>query len=522
VTELSEQLTPEGLTSAEERMWKAFRRGEVCDLRTGDPMADEPVGAEPWGPQRTVRALVVARLLLAGPLGEPGRVPALKLSGALVTGLLNLSGGRVLPYLELRDCRFDTELLVPECRFSSVRLVRCAIPRLEAARLSTKGDLHLRRCVVERGVRLADAHVGTDLVLNQLVVGQDGGGRALAADGLTVAQDLEAELMDVCGELSLRSARIGGRLSLRGSRLSNPDGRYAFNAPRVTVEHTLYLSSGWASGYPGGDTPPAGVRTRRFLCEGGLRLDDGRFGNAVIADQALFRLTGGQQLSLRRVQTPELRLTLDEPPSGRISLAGARVGNLTDARTSWPGAGDIDIAGFSYESLSPRGPFPLHQRIAWLADATPEYNPDPYETLAQTLRAGGEDAQAREVLLARQRRRRETLPFAVMLWGYLQDFTVGYGYRPGRAALWMAVLWAFGALYFASQNVPKPVDEQAWPHWNAALFALDLLLPFVDLGQGNAWRLTGPEQWVAAGLNLVGWVLATSVAAGASRLLRRG
>ncbi len=87
------------------------------------------------------------------------------------------------------------------------------------------------------------------------------------------------------------------------------------------------------------------------------------------------------------------------------------------------------------------------------------------------------------MLLARQRRRRETLPPAGRVWGYLQDVTVGYGYRPGRAALWMAVLWAFGAVYFATHRMPAPVDSQAWPQWNPALLALDLLLPVVDLGQ---------------------------------------
>lgn len=522
MTEPSEEAVPEGLTPAEERMWVAFRRGEVCDLRTGYPRLDDPMGGEEWGPRRTVRALVMARLLLSGPPAEPGRVAALKLSGAVVTGLLNLSGGQVRPYVELHDCRFDTELLVPECHFGTVRLIRCALPRIEAARVTTEGDLHLPQCQVRRGIRLSDAHIGTDLLLNRLVVGQDRSGRAIAADGLTVSQDMEAELADVTGEFSLRSARIGGRLSLRGSRLSNPEGRYALNAARVTVEHTLYLSSGWVSGYSSGGTPPAGVRTQRFVCEGGLRLDDGRFGNALIADQALFRMVEGQQLSLRRIQTPELRLTLDEAPTGRISLAGARVGNLTDARSSWPGPGGMDLDGFTYESLSPQGSFPLSERIAWLADATPEYNPEPYRALATTLRSTGEDADARDVLLARQRRRRETLPLAGKFWGYLQDITVGYGYRPGRAALWMAVLWLVGAVYFAVLGTPTPVDEQAWPHWNPALFALDLLLPFVDLGQDHAWRLVGTAQWVAALMNMVGWTLATTVAAGASRLLRRG
>ncbi|SFF19548.1 hypothetical protein SAMN05216251_109213 [Actinacidiphila alni] len=44
----------------------------------------------------------------------------------------------------------------------------------------------------------------------------------------------------------------------------------------------------------------------------------------------------------------------------------------------------------------------------------------------------------------------------------------------------------------------------------------------IDLGQDNAWREAGTGQWVASLLTLLGWTLATTVAAGASRLLSRG
>lgn len=82
------------------------------------------------------------------------------------------------------------------------------------------------------------------------------------------------------------------------------------------------------------------------------------------------------------------------------------------------------------------------------------------------LRASGEDAEAREVLLAKQRRRRATLPPGPKAWGYLQDWTVVYGYRPGRAALWMAVLWAAGALLF-SQLDPPAIKQDEHPQWSA-------------------------------------------------------
>ncbi|MET9291700.1 oxidoreductase [Streptomyces sp. NPDC003077] len=513
-------------------MWQAFRNGSTCELYSGDPVTDDPQGSRSWGPERSVRARVLALLLLEGPPAQPGRVSALKLTGAYITDTLDLAGGTVKPFVELRDCRFEREVVLPESQFTTLRMVGCAIPRLEAARLHTEGDLHLSRCVVRAGIRLTDAHVGTDLLLNQTVTYKDRQGRSLMADGMTVAQDFQAEMMESYGEVSLRGATIGVSLSLRGSRLSNPYGRWALNAPQLTVERTLYLTSAGLAGSPYSaitgttpqygiaHTPTRGTRMHRFECEGGMRLDDGRFGDAVDFEQARVTMEGGQEMSLRRIQTPELRFLCERPEHGRVVLSGARVVNLVDKAASWPGLGGLYMAGFAYENLIPRGPFPLARRLEWVAAATPEYAPEPYEMLAASMRASGEDSDAREVLLAKQRRRRETLPLAGKAWGVLQDWTVAYGYRPGRAAVWMGILWAMGVLYF-SLNPPRALQAGQAPQWNPYLYALDLLVPVIDLYQAAAWRPVGGSQWVAAIMILTGWVLATTVAAGASRLLRR-
>ncbi|MEU9387836.1 oxidoreductase, partial [Streptomyces sp. NPDC048279] len=267
-------------------------------------------------------------------------------------------------------------------------------------------------------------------------------------------------------------------------------------------------------------TPARGTRIQRFECQGGVRLDDGRFGDAVDLERARFAFTDDHELSLRRVQAPELRFLGEEPERGRVVLSGARTVNLVDRATSWPGPGRLHMGGFGYENLVPQGPFPLTRRLDWVAAATAEYNPEPYERLATVLRAAGEDEDAREVQLAKQRRRRETLPVAAKLWGYVQDLTVAYGYRPGRAAVWMAALWAAGTLAFAHAPHP-PMTAGGHPVWDPALFVLDLLLPVIDLGQVGQWRLSGGWQWAAAVMILLGWILATTVAAGATRLLRR-
>ncbi|NUR29370.1 MAG: oxidoreductase [Catenulispora sp.] len=512
---------PDELTAAEMGMWQAFRNGTVYDLSSGDAAVDDPHGGHPWGPERTVRARIVCWLLLDGPPALAGRVSSLKLAGVRISDTMDLAGGTVVPYLEMRGCRFDREVLLPEAHFTTVRLVNCSVPRLEAARVHTEGDLHLPRCRFHNGVRLTDAHIGTDLLLNQATVYRDRSGRSIAADGLNVGQDLQAEMLESHGELSLRGASVGVSLSLRGARLVNLYTRLALNAPQLTVGRTLYLTpAGVGSSLLSGRTPAQGTRIQRFECQGGVRLDDGRFGDAVDLERARFTFTDDQELSLRRIQTPELSFLGGRPERGRVVLSGARVVNLMDRADAWPGPGLLHMGGFTYENLVPRGPFPLERRLEWVAAATAEYNPEPYELLAGVLRAGGEDEDAREVLLAKQRHRRETLPPAAKLWGYVQDGTVAYGYRPGRAAVWMAVLWAASSVAFGYADHP-PVKGAEHPNWNPALFALDLLLPVIDLGQVGFWNLSGGWQWLEVAMILLGWILATTVAAGATRLLRR-
>ncbi|MFD7455007.1 oxidoreductase [Kitasatospora sp. NPDC059827] len=520
---------PESWTDTERELWEAFREGEVFERRCGRDDIDDPFGDSPWGPERTVGADVLAHLLLAGPQPTAGRVASLRMSGVKVTGSLNLAGGHLERYVELRGCRFDHKILISEASATTLRMVECAIPRIEASRLSTTGDLHLARCRIPEGIRLTDAKIGTDLLLNQAVIGGDRYGRAISADGMTVHQDLEAERLETHGELSVRTARIGGRLSLRGAQLhADPHNRVCLNAVRLNVGHTLYLTSsadgGWfgsrsyyGSGY--GQSPAPGAPSTPFRAYGQVRLSDARFDAACLISGE-FHLEGDDELSLRRIHTPELRFTCTFRPTGTVSLSRARVGNLVDRPDSWPLGKHLGLTGFVYENLRPAAAFTVQQRIAWLEGSAVDFQPESYEQLAAALRRDGADDDAREVLYAKQRRRRETLPLPARGWGLVQDVTVGYGYRPGRAGLWLLLAWALGSIWFATHE-PAPLKADEKPHWNAVLYTLDRLLPIVDLNQG-AWNPGGTSQWIAAGLVIVGWLLASTVVTGATRLLQRG
>ncbi|PYC87737.1 oxidoreductase [Streptomyces tateyamensis] len=583
---------PAGWSEVEQRLWRAFGRGDILDLASGDQAADDPATGAAWGAERTVRAETLARVLLAGPAPEPGRVRGLKLVGARIAGRLWLAGGRFESFVELHDCYFDTGAVLSEAHAGTVRLDGCHIPRLDASRLDTSGDLVLARCTVLYGVRLTDAQIGTDLIANHLRVGTDQFGRSFSADGMTVHQDFEADRLECDGELSLRTARIGGRFSLRGAQLRGRPGKMnCFNAARLSVGSTFYLT-GWrdpktmaqpqspdrggllepaAAGRPNGpelrysrpegdpgpyrsalppqrlgeregegqeeleeeteaatrmvygqgfgEDPESGIPFRAF---GGVRLEDARFETACLINYAEFHLGEDQELSLRRIQTPELRFTCPAPPTGKVALSRARVGNLIDRPTAWPRNHEVRLTGFSYEALrSPEGAYQsVHQRIAWLDQALDTFHPEPYEQLAAALRRDGLDDDARQVQYAKQQRRARTLPAPGRAWSRLQDITVGYGYRPGRAALWLLAAWAVGTLWFAG-HPPAPVKVDEHPHWNPALYAASLVLPIVNFGM-DGWAPAGVGQWLSAVLVLSGWVLASTVVTGATRVLQRG
>ncbi|MCZ9342334.1 oxidoreductase, partial [Streptomyces sp. TRM76130] len=159
-------------------------------------------------------------------------------------------------------------------------------------------------------------------------------------------------------------------------------------------------------------------------------------------------------------------------------------------------------------------------RLPWLRRDPEGFTPQPYEQLASVYQAHGRDADARDVLVAKQRSMRATLAPPARLWSLLQDVTVGYGYRPLRAVWLLACVLALGSTLFATWP-PGPVGDGPRPRFQPVIYTLDLLLPLVDLGQERVYGPSGATQWVSIVLIGIGWLLATTVAAGAGRVLRR-
>lgn len=201
---------------------------------------------------------------------------------------------------------------------------------------------------------------------------------------------------------------------------------------------------------------------------------------------------------------------------GAVDLTHARIGVLRDDPQRWPD--DLQLAGLTYDILEPQ--LPAYRRLDWLRRSANNSSPDPYEQLAAFYTRMGRGAEARRVLYAAERDDRSSKPWASRTWSLLQDITVGYGYRPFRAALWLLALVIAGSIIYAAIP-PAPLNGSIAPHFNPVMYTLDLLLPVVDLGQKHAYNPAGIEQWLSYLLTASGWILATTVAAGVARIITR-
>jgi hypothetical protein len=676
---------PGDLSKAERSLWEAFPAGRWVDFRTGDPSQDDLGAADGWGPGRTIRAEVIAALLLGAAAVEPGRFPAVRLRGARVSGRLDVMGATLTCALVCEYCWLDTAPRFVEATTKTVRFVDSRIAGFNGARMRAEGIFNLYRTSVDTVVRLDGATVAGEVSLRETVIGgaQD---EALAARGLTVDGDLDCQKM-VChgpvrlvngriggsvylteakiawqrspaldasnavigagftgdrmlvdGETRLRHTRVAGSLGLSAAQLHNPGGA-ALGAGGLSVQGGVWcrnintvgevrlvgarlgsnvtLTDATLSNHGGialnlDRATLADLDAARLTVSGGsitvigaqvsgriylpdLRLDSGHGTNAFVADgttvgrrivmprarvsgqvracassalriqlreaqfdnpggvallmapidvaadmfcndmvvtgamdltgakigshldltQARLINPGGPALVTQGLQAAQVSLLPAVPIQGTVDLSHARIGLLRDDPQTWPTT--VMLRGLTYEALEPH--LPARQRLNWLA-REPDGQSQPYEQLSALYTRTGRPSEAREVLYTAERRHRASKTLPGRAWGLLQDITVGYGYRPSRAALWLAALLALGSIIYALAP-PAPLNATGTPHFNPVIYTLDLLLPVVNLGQKYAFNPSGAEQWLSYLLVAGGWVLATTIATSAARIISR-
>ena len=325
---------------------------------------------------------------------------------------------------------------------------------------------------------------------------------------------------------------------------------------------------------------------------GNLRLDDGfrasegvdlsyaRVGGQLTIVRAHLSAPSGNALMAQGMRVAGLFLFRDvEVAAGNVVLTGASAGGLADDTKSWPEDGRLMIDGFTYGNFVYTDAS-AKRRLRWLAKhSSNEFQPQPWQHLAEVLGRMGHRLDRGQVLMdmerrirAQQRRDMESASGpaawnrlragAHWTWEQVLRFLVGYGYRPWRAFYWSLPIMLLTALAadrvwhagdFAPNSAPVLIsadwqalargDEVPNPaaRWAAddgagrdyetfkpALYAFDLVVPLINLGQKDAWAPStsrGPWgrafHWAMPAIEVLGWILTALGAAAVTGVIRR-
>ncbi len=535
-----------GLSEGEQRLVTAVEEGTVLDLSEA---ADQAIRAE------------VLRDVLRGVLATDPDPRGVRLTGATITGALDLTGLRGELPLTLVACAMAEPVVLAHARLGPVRLDGCVTGPIEADRLRTDGDLVLDGLRCTGGVSLAYAEIGGMLSLQRARL--DGGAvRALKADGASVtgnvvlAPGFRARSASRNGTVRLPAARIGGQLRLSGADLRNDGGGPALLADSAHVTVSIILTGLRAET----DGPEAAVRLIGTRTDSMVYLDQVTLRNPTGPALAATALGVGADLRLgpgfeASAHTPGAAVRLSAAHvRGRCQVEGVLITNTVDdapaldlAQVTVDGplrlpVGDL-IGGqppfrVVLDGLTYRG-VPLassaDEWLMMLRHHTPWYAAQPYQQLAVVHRAAGHERDARRILIAQQRdlgARGQLGGFTARLWHRTSGVTLGYGYRPARALAGLLVSLLLACLLVllagGSGNTTRsgPVRQPCSVTEHLAL-AADLSVPVVKLAARQPCALSpisAGAQWFVVGgwvTTLLGWAFATLFVAGFTGLVRK-
>ena len=462
-----------GLTSVEQSLVEHVGRGEWLNLIPSishDEVVDEAT-MRSWGDSQTCSANVI-RDILRGRLAANPDPHGLRLRGAKITGRLDLENLATDVWLELEDCLLEEGVLARWARLAGLSLAGCQIehpaePPLDGAHLTcTALWLNGTRVIGHAdggAVSLIDAHIGGNLICSGANLRNDFG-PALNAEVLQVGQALflrdgfTAIGSGDNGAVNLLSAHIGGYLDCTGADLRNDTGD-GLNAYGLQVDKGMYLVGGFAA-------------------------TGGGEGRAV-------NLTGARV-------------------GGVFEFAPARLEHKADSHRR------VAVDGLTYTGIPQQ--ISAREWLDLLRHGNRIYAAQPYRQLAAGYRARGDDRQARQTLMAQrddQLARGDTSRWE-RFWGRITKLTLGYGYQPWRALLFLAVVVAAScvlAIALGSHGALAQTSRTATTGRSCTVVqqvsvGLDLNLPVgTNAARADCDLTTDSASATAAWLTAVGWVL---------------
>jgi hypothetical protein len=354
------------------------------------------------------------------------------------------------------------------------------------------------------------------------------GGKALNMDGLKVqgsvclGKGFKAE-----GEVRLRSASIGGNLDCENGRFSNP-GNDALSADMVKVEGAVFLRDGFKA--------DGKVRLLGASIRGGIDCTKGECANAgnvaldmdgLKVEGAVFFRNGFKAEGIISLAGTEIGKHLQwwgvrNPEKAKLDLRSVKANTLFDEKASWPPAGQLHLQGFVYDKLDHHAPASAHDRIDWLnrnnenpedlpKGATPSekraFFAQPYQQLASVLRNAGQEDEADEILIEKNKRVAQWTRKGSANWWWYRVIgpPIKYGYRPMVTFKWSLAIILLGVLLFGwgyQSDLITPTSKDAYreengkptsdiredyPRFNSWIYSTEMFVPLVKFYQAEYW-----------------------------------
>lgn len=545
-------------------------RGLIAHLRHGWPgvfCASDGVPPEYAMYNRHIRASLIRALVLGKTANCPLPEQGLRIWGAFIrsdgteaceTRGLDLEGVMLKHDLALFGCRFPDPLLLRNAHVANLYLNHSVLASgLNADGLKAKGCVFLRNARAEGEIRLPGTWIGGDLSCSGMKLTE--ADTAISADGMVVQGCVFLRNVHTEGEIRLLGGRFGGSLDCSGMVLIKANE--ALSADGLAVKSCVLLRDIETAG----EIRLPGVHINGDLdCEGAKLLEAGV---ALNCDGANI---GGTWFWRAGAKS-----------DGIIDMTGARIGAIDDDPACWPE--QILLNRCRYGALVGTGVSGSVRRD-WLhrsrQDDSACFWSQPYEECARVLRVAGLNADAREILIDKERQQRRARHhrlgreftaagqlsqrvaiglqrWLLWIWDRIIGLTVAYGRRPYQVLVPMLLLLIFGAITFAEAadrgeirpNQPgiqratewvncatapqrqldcflAQPEAQSYPQFNALIYSADTLIPAISLEMQSYWipddrKPFGRTARVYLWIHIVlGWGLALLAIAGFAGLVR--
>ncbi|MEJ2865904.1 hypothetical protein [Actinomycetospora flava] len=428
---------------------------------------------------------------------------------------------------------------------------------LNADRILIEGGVFARRGLQAEGTLNFDLAKIAGIVNSSDSEVWNEGGTAVSFEGATVGGDMMLRTgVELWGGLVARSCSIRGSLNLNGAKIVHP-GMCAVDADNIEVDRGAFLRSG-------------------FTAEGEVRLLSASIGKLLSFDGGHLKNVGNNALTADHLSVDgSFHFRSEARAEGRIRLWGCQIAGSVEFNGSTVSAADtaaiileqsdikgalrilpasleglVDLRsaqvnvivdsglsrktrtllrGCRYESLIPEPPrVGVRERLDWLRLDPEGYSSQPYSHLASEYQKKGYGVARRRTLIEAQKIERSRHSgirgLVVPAWSLVLRATVGYGYQPWLAVVWLAAILSCGSVaveILHKRSSQDFVPAASAPDFNSFLYATDTLLPFIDFGY-NRWTPHGLGQVASVLLVVVGWVFATILLAAFAGVLRRG